>query len=266
MGHSPIAEPRRRLVQAARPAHELLDRARGKEVARCGARIDVQILRTANHAAVAQVLDRALVARWRPTREACHAAEWPARAPRHCGKAGHEPRRAYVVLHAEPEFDCANPVAARAALEKAEFVVVMSPFRHGMHYADALLPIGPFTETAGTFVNCEGRAASRSTASSSRSARRARRGRCCACWGRCSACRGSSSRSIDDVRDVAADGRRHRGERSRNDTRRRDREAGRADAPARARRRRSDPFRRPARAPRAGAAADRRREAAAARG
>ncbi len=68
-----------------------------------------------------------------------------------------EPRQGYVVLGAEPEFDCANPVAARGALEKAEFVVVMSPFRHGMTYADVLLPISPFTETAGTFVNCEGR-------------------------------------------------------------------------------------------------------------
>ena len=69
-----------------------------------------------------------------------------------------DPRRAYVVLHAEPAFDCANPVAARAALDEAEFVAVLSPFRHGAEYADVLLPIGPFTETAGTFVNCEGRA------------------------------------------------------------------------------------------------------------
>src|SRR4030095_14224840 len=68
------------------------------------------------------------------------------------------PRRAYIVLGAEPEFDCANPVAARAALEKAEFVVTMSPFRIGTAYADVLLPISPFTETAGTFVSCEGRA------------------------------------------------------------------------------------------------------------
>jgi NADH-quinone oxidoreductase subunit G len=71
-----------------------------------------------------------------------------------------DPRKAYVVLGAEPEFDCANPVAARAALEKAEFVVVMSPFQYGGQYADALLPVSPFTETAGTFVNCEGRAQS----------------------------------------------------------------------------------------------------------
>ncbi|HEX9301984.1 MAG TPA: NADH-quinone oxidoreductase subunit NuoG [Casimicrobiaceae bacterium] len=68
-----------------------------------------------------------------------------------------EPCKAYLVLGVEPEFDCANPVAARAALEKAEFVVVASPFRQGTQYADVLLPVGPFTETAGTFVSCEGR-------------------------------------------------------------------------------------------------------------
>jgi NADH-quinone oxidoreductase subunit G len=68
--------------------------------------------------------------------------------------------RAYLVLHAEPELDCAQPVAARNALEKADLVVVMSPFRHGTRYADVLLPIGPFSETSGTFVNCEGRAQS----------------------------------------------------------------------------------------------------------
>ncbi|HEY4137492.1 MAG TPA: molybdopterin-dependent oxidoreductase, partial [Casimicrobiaceae bacterium] len=68
-----------------------------------------------------------------------------------------DPRRAYLLLHVEPELDCANPVAARAALEKAELVVVMSPFKHGVAYADVLLPIAPFSETPGTFVNCEGR-------------------------------------------------------------------------------------------------------------
>jgi len=68
-----------------------------------------------------------------------------------------DPRRAYLLVHAEPAYDCANPVAARAALEQADFVAVLSPFRHGAEYADALLPISPFTETAGTFVNCEGR-------------------------------------------------------------------------------------------------------------
>jgi NADH-quinone oxidoreductase subunit G len=74
------------------------------------------------------------------------------------GTEGTESRRAYVLLHAEPEFDCANPVAARAALEKADLVVVLSEFRTATRYADVLLPIAPFTETSGTFVNCEGRA------------------------------------------------------------------------------------------------------------
>jgi NADH-quinone oxidoreductase subunit G len=67
------------------------------------------------------------------------------------------PRRACLLMHVEPEFDCGNPVAARAALERAELCVVMSPFKHGMAYADVLLPIAPFTETSGTFVSCEGR-------------------------------------------------------------------------------------------------------------
>jgi NADH-quinone oxidoreductase subunit G len=68
-----------------------------------------------------------------------------------------DPRRAYLLLHAEPEFDFANAVAARNALAQADLVIVMSPFEHGSAYADVMLPIAPFTETAGSFVNCEGR-------------------------------------------------------------------------------------------------------------
>jgi NADH-quinone oxidoreductase subunit G len=70
---------------------------------------------------------------------------------------GGDARRAYVLLHAEPEFDFANPPATRAALEKADLVVVLSAFRTATRYADVLLPVAPFTETSGTFVNCEGR-------------------------------------------------------------------------------------------------------------
>ncbi|NDI85796.1 NADH-quinone oxidoreductase subunit NuoG [Undibacterium crateris] len=70
------------------------------------------------------------------------------------------PKKAYIVLHAEPLLDSANPVQAQAALAQAEMVVVMSPFKHGAEYADVLLPVSPYTETAGTFVNCEGRAQS----------------------------------------------------------------------------------------------------------
>jgi NADH-quinone oxidoreductase subunit G len=70
------------------------------------------------------------------------------------------PKKAYLLLNAEPELDSADPQAARAALNAAEMVVVLSPFKHGMDYADVLLPVSPFTETSGTFVNCEGRAQS----------------------------------------------------------------------------------------------------------
>ncbi len=70
------------------------------------------------------------------------------------------PKKAYVLLNAEPELDAANPQQARAALDAAEMVVAMSAFKHGMDFADVLLPISPFSETAGTFVNCEGRAQS----------------------------------------------------------------------------------------------------------
>jgi NADH-quinone oxidoreductase subunit G len=71
-----------------------------------------------------------------------------------------QPRKGYLLLNAEPEFDTANPAQAIAALKAAEMVVVMSPFRHGMDYADVLLPIAPYTETSGTFVNAEGTAQS----------------------------------------------------------------------------------------------------------
>jgi len=66
--------------------------------------------------------------------------------------------KAVLLLNAEPEFDSANPAAARAALANAEMVVSLSAFKTGAtDYADVLLPIAPFSETSGTFVNAEGR-------------------------------------------------------------------------------------------------------------
>jgi len=72
------------------------------------------------------------------------------------------PRKAYIVLNAEPEFDTADARRALAALQQAGTVVVLSPFRSeaALQYADVILPITPFTETAGTFVNAEGKAQS----------------------------------------------------------------------------------------------------------
>jgi NADH-quinone oxidoreductase subunit G len=76
---------------------------------------------------------------------------------KNAGSIFSSPKKAYVLLNAEPELDCANPQEAVAALQGAEMVVAMSAFRHGLDYADVLLPIAPFSETAGTFINCEGR-------------------------------------------------------------------------------------------------------------
>ncbi|MEO7761254.1 MAG: NADH-quinone oxidoreductase subunit NuoG, partial [Casimicrobiaceae bacterium] len=68
------------------------------------------------------------------------------------------PKQAYLLVNVEPELDCANPAQAMQALGQAKMVVAMSPYRHrAVEYADVMLPIAPFTETAGTFVNCEGR-------------------------------------------------------------------------------------------------------------
>ncbi len=69
------------------------------------------------------------------------------------------PRKAYILLNTEPEFDAADPRKALAALAQAGTVVVLSPFRSeaAMQYADVILPVTPFTETSGTFVNCEGK-------------------------------------------------------------------------------------------------------------
>ena len=72
-----------------------------------------------------------------------------------------KPLKAYVLLGAEPELDMHNPLQATAAMRQAELVVALSAYQHAAtDYAHVLLPISPFTETAGTFINTEGRAQS----------------------------------------------------------------------------------------------------------
>ena len=65
--------------------------------------------------------------------------------------------KAILLLNTEPEFDTASGPAAVASLDKAEMVVTLSPFKANMAFSDVLLPIAPFTETSGSFVNAEGR-------------------------------------------------------------------------------------------------------------
>jgi len=81
----------------------------------------------------------------------------------YCKKPEHHPfaqeRQAFVVFGAEPELDCYNPGLAISKLKEAKMVVHCAAFQSeaAMDYADVLLPIAPFSETSGSFVNCEGR-------------------------------------------------------------------------------------------------------------
>jgi NADH-quinone oxidoreductase subunit G len=66
--------------------------------------------------------------------------------------------KAAVLLNVEPAYDAANPAAAREALQGAQMVVALTSFKNAaVDNADVLLPISPFSETSGTFVNAEGR-------------------------------------------------------------------------------------------------------------
>jgi len=65
----------------------------------------------------------------------------------------------FLLLGVEPERDSANGEKALAALRQAQHVVQLTPFVSDqmLEYAHVLLPIGTFAETAGTFINTEGR-------------------------------------------------------------------------------------------------------------
>ena len=65
--------------------------------------------------------------------------------------------KAAILLNNEPAFDTAAGAQALQSLNKSEMVVTLSPFKANMEISDVLLPIAPFTETSGTFVNAEGR-------------------------------------------------------------------------------------------------------------
>ena len=69
------------------------------------------------------------------------------------------PRKGYLLFGVEVAHDCSNPAQAASAFEAAECVVSIGTFASDAVrvQADGLLPAGPFTETAGTFVNTEGR-------------------------------------------------------------------------------------------------------------
>ncbi len=125
---------------------------------------------------LAQFIADACGARLGQLADANGAGAWLAGGVPHRGVAGkpaiagrtardmlHNPLKAYLLLGLEPELDCLDGAAASTAMRAAEFVVMLttfkpSPYRtRAVEYADVWLPLAPFTETDGTFVNAEGR-------------------------------------------------------------------------------------------------------------
>ena len=66
---------------------------------------------------------------------------------------------AYLLLNIDPQMDCVNPHQSVGALKNAKTVIALTAFKDGvMDVAHVALPVSPYTETSGTYVNCEGRA------------------------------------------------------------------------------------------------------------
>ena len=62
-----------------------------------------------------------------------------------------------LLLNTEPQWDSAAGASAVQVLAQSEMVVTLSTFKANMEFSDVLLPIAPFTETSGSFVNAEAR-------------------------------------------------------------------------------------------------------------
>jgi NADH-quinone oxidoreductase subunit G len=125
--------------------------------------------------ALAQFIAQSSGAQFGQLPEANAVGAWLAGCVPHRGVAGQaaargrhaldmlrQPRKAYLLFGVEPEFDCLDGAAA-AAVGTADFVVMLtafkpSPYRtRAVEYAHVWLPLAPFTETDGSFVNIEGR-------------------------------------------------------------------------------------------------------------
>lgn len=70
-----------------------------------------------------------------------------------------EPKKAVMLLNVEPEIDVLGGEQAVSALKQAQSVMAFTPFVSEtlLEVCDLLLPIAPFTETSGSFINMEGR-------------------------------------------------------------------------------------------------------------
>ncbi|ASK27247.1 NADH-quinone oxidoreductase subunit NuoG [Neisseria chenwenguii] len=70
-----------------------------------------------------------------------------------------QPKKAVVLLNIDPEIDVLGGAQAMAALQQAGSVMAFTVYESDAlrEVADVMLPIAPFTETAGSLINMEGR-------------------------------------------------------------------------------------------------------------
>lgn len=70
-----------------------------------------------------------------------------------------QPKKAVVLMNVEPELDVAGGQQVISALKQASSVMAFTAYESEtlLDVCDVLLPIAPFTETSGSFVNMEGR-------------------------------------------------------------------------------------------------------------
>jgi NADH-quinone oxidoreductase subunit G len=63
-----------------------------------------------------------------------------------------------LLVGIEPEFDCVQGRQAAEAIERSDNAVALTAWRTPLleETATVMLPIGHFTETSGTYVNCQG--------------------------------------------------------------------------------------------------------------
>ena len=87
-------------------------------------------------------------------------AQWVGAVPAKDGKNAAQMlaggTKAVLLLNTEPQWDSAAGASAVQTLAQSDMVITLSPFKANMEFSDVLLPIAPFTETSGSFVNAEG--------------------------------------------------------------------------------------------------------------
>lgn len=90
---------------------------------------------------------------------ACVAGAAPQSGGMNTAQMMKNPLSAYVVLHAE-SLDFENPLRVRELFSQAATIALTSYQSDAKQWAKIMLPVAPFTETSGTFINAEGRAQS----------------------------------------------------------------------------------------------------------